>query len=159
MKHEGGCACGAVRYRLTAAPLFVHGCHCTDCQTETGSAFATNALIEAGEVELLQGEPVRVDTPSASGKGQAIWRCPRCFVALWSNYVGAGEAIRFLRAGTLDDPGDLQPDVHIYVRSKRPWVILPEGVPAFETYYDMKALWPAESWARVKAARGGPSRG
>lgn len=152
---QGGCACGEVRYRLAAEPIFVHGCHCSDCQTETGSAFAVNALIEADAVELLAGEPVPVDTPSASGRGQRIWRCPDCHVALWSNYAGLGAAVHFLRAGTLDDPGDLAPDVHIYVRSKRPWLRLPEGVPAFEAYYDMKAVWPEASRARLAAARRG----
>lgn len=150
---EGGCACGAVRYRLISEPMFVHGCHCSDCQRETGSAFAVNALIEADKVELLAAKPVAVETPSASGKGQVIWRCPACQVALWSNYAGMGKGVHFLRAGTLDEPGDLAPDVHIYTRSKRPWVRLPDGAPAFAGYYDMKALWPEESWARLKAAR------
>lgn len=153
---EGGCACGGVRYRLAAAPMFVHACHCADCQTETGSAFAINALIEADRVELLAGAPEPVDTPSASGRGQRIWRCAACRLALWSNYAGIGEAVHFVRGGTLDDPGAIEPDVHIYTRSKLPWVRLPEGAAAFEGYYDMKALWPEESRARLEAARGSP---
>ena len=151
---EGGCACGAVRYRLTGVPMFVHCCHCTSCQTETGSAFVLNALIESDRVETIAGAPEPVMTPSESGRGQNVWRCPECRVALWSNYGGATDIVRFVRVGTLDDPGALPPDVHIYTRSKLPWVILPDGTPAFEAYYDSKTLWPAESLARRKALFG-----
>ena len=151
---EGGCSCGAVRYRLTDAPMFVHCCHCTSCQTETGSAFVLNALIESDRVETIAGAPEPLMTPSESGKGQQIWRCPDCRVALWSNYGGAADRLRFVRVGTLDDSGALPPDVHIYTRSKLPWVILPDGVPAFEAYYDSKSLWPAASLERRKALFG-----
>ncbi len=151
---EGRCACGAVRYRLHGAPMFVHCCHCTDCQRETGSAFAINALYEADRIELLAGTTEAVATPSASGQGQTIHRCPACHVALWSHYAGAGEAVTFVRAGTLEEVATLAPDIHIYTRSKLPWVVLPESVPAVEEYYSPKAMWPAESQARWKAARG-----
>ena len=150
---EGGCACGGVRYRMSA-PMFVHCCHCTSCQTETGSAFAINALIEADRVETLKGSPEPVVTPSESGKGQQMWRCPDCHVAVWSNYGGTADILRFVRAGTLDDPAACPPDIHIFTRSKRPWVVLPEGVPAVEVYYDSKSMWPAESLARRKALFG-----
>jgi len=115
---DGGCACRQVRYRMTGEPLFVHCCHCSWCQRETGTAFALNAMIEADRLQLLEGEVCIVDTPSNSGKGQRIARCPRCSVALWSNYDGAGEAVRFVRVGTLDDPAALAPDVHIFTSSK-----------------------------------------
>ena len=151
---EGGCSCGAVRYRLKDAPMFVHCCHCTTCQTETGSAFVLNALIEADRVETIAGAPEPVMTPSESGRGQQIWRCPDCRVAVWSNYGGASDVLRFVRIGTLDAPGALPPDVHIYTRSKLPWVKLPEGTPAFEAYYDSKTLWLAASRDRIKALFG-----
>lgn len=147
---EGCCTCGAVRYQLTSLPLFVHCCHCRWCQRETGSAFALNAMIEADRVVLLQGEPGIVGTPSNSGKGQKISRCPICRVALWSNYAGAGEAIRFVRVGTLTDPDRFPPDIHIFTASKQPWVILPPGVPAVAEYYDRKSHWPAESVERYR---------
>ena len=151
---EGGCACGKVRYRLNREPMFVHCCHCTSCQTETGSAFAINALIESEQVETLQGAPEPIMTPTESGLGQQVWRCPDCKVALWSNYGGANDIIRFVRVGTLDRPGALPPDIHIYTRSKLPWVLLPIGVPAVEAYYDVPSMWPPESLARRKAALG-----
>ncbi|WP_108658595.1 GFA family protein [Acuticoccus kandeliae] len=147
----GGCACRRVRYVMETTPLFVHGCHCRWCQRETGSALVINAMIEADRVRLTSGEPHVVLTPSESGRGQRISRCPFCQIALWSNYAGSGERVRFVRVGTLDDPDRFPPDVHIYTRSKQPWLILPEGVPAFEEYYDRTALWPEESLRRREA--------
>ena len=144
----GGCDCRAVRYQMTSSPLFVHCCHCRWCQRETGSAFALNAMIESDRVVLLQGEPVVVNTPSNSGKGQKIARCPHCCIALWSNYSGAGEAVRFVRVGTLDEPDRLPPDIHIFTASKQPWVVLPPGTPAVQEYYDRQQFWPEESLAR-----------
>ena len=151
--YEGGCTCRAVRYRMTSRPMFVHCCHCRWCQRETGTAFALNALIEADRVELLAGEPERVDTPSQSGKGQKIWRCPRCRVALWSNYSQAGDALRFVRVGTLDEPGRLPPDIHIYTASKQPWVVLPPDTPAVPEFYKAADTWPKETFERWKALR------
>lgn len=145
---EGHCTCGAVRYRLTSAPLFVHCCHCRWCQRETGASFALNALIEADRVLLLKGEPEIVNTPSNSGKGQKIARCPTCRIALWSNYAGAGDAVRFVRVGTLDEPDRLPPDIHIFTSSKQPWVALPPGMPAVAEYYDREKYWPKESLER-----------
>ncbi len=148
---EGGCACGAVRYRLASAPLVVHCCHCLNCQRQTGSAFVINLLIEADRVELLAGDPQPVDVPRDDGSTQRIFRCPACQVAVFSEY-GRPE-IRFVRGGTLDEPRDVEPDVHIFTKSKVGWVALPEGVPAFEVYYDTKALWPAASLERLAAIR------
>ena len=146
---EGGCACGEVRYRLTSNPLFTHCCHCLNCQRQTGSAFVVNLLIEANRVKFLVGEPQPVDVPRSGGKKQRIFRCPRCQVAVFSRYTRAG--ISFVRGGTLDDPSSVSPDVHIYTRSKLSWVVLPDSVPAFPTYYDMKKLWPTASLDRFEA--------
>jgi len=148
---QGGCTCRAVRYRMTTAPLFVHCCHCRWCQRETGASFALNALIEADRVELLQGIPEVINTPSNSGKGQKIARCPVCRIALWSNYAGAGDAVRFVRVGTLDEPDRLPPDIHIFTASKQPWVVLPPGMAAVAEYYDREKYWPAASLERRRA--------
>lgn len=153
--HDGGCTCRNVRYRMTSRPLFVHCCHCRWCQRETGAAFALNAMIEADRVELLAGEPEMVLTPSESGKGQKIWRCPNCRVAVWSNYPGSGDAVRFVRVGTLDEPDAMPPDIHIFTMSKQPWVVLPEGATAVPEFYDVKKTWPAESLERGRALRRG----
>lgn len=149
----GRCTCGAVAFEVTVEPLIVHACHCRWCQRETGAAFAINALVESRCVSVRGAGPVLVDTPSASGRGQQIARCPDCRVALWSHYPGMGAAVSFVRVGTLDDPARLRPDIHIYVSSKLPWVVLPDGVPAAAEYYDMARVWPAASRARLRALR------
>lgn len=153
MHFDGRCTCGSIRYRMTSEPLFVHCCHCRWCQRETGASFALNAMIEADRVLLLQGDPVTVATPSSSGRGQKIIRCPACRVALWSNYAGAGDAIRFVRVGTLEDPDRFPPDIHIFTSSKQPWVLLPAGVRVVPEYYDLEACWPPSSLERRRALK------
>ena len=150
---EGGCACAAVRYRLVSRPMFVHCCHCRECQRQTGSAFVLNALIETDRVSSLSGNPEPVAVPTASGRPQEIYRCPLCKVAVWSVYGGVHKLL-FVRVGTLDDPAALTPNVHIYVRSKLPWVALPEGTPSFEAYYDSRQFWPQESLERRRVIFG-----
>ena len=145
---DGGCACRAVRYRMRTKPLWVNCCHCRWCQRETGASFALNALIEADRVEVLQGQPDVVMTPSNSGKGQKIVRCPTCRVAVWSHYAGAGDLMSFMRVGTLDEPDHLPPNIHIYTASKQPWVVLPPGMPAVPEYFDRNKYWPKESLDR-----------
>ena len=145
---EGGCSCNSVRYRLTDEPLFTHCCHCANCQRQTGSAFVINVLIEADRVELLAGEPHPVDVPRDDSSTQRIYRCPHCQIALYSEY--GWPEVWFVRAGTLDDPASVSPDVHIFTRSKLPWVELPASVPAFAIYYDRKTLWPPGSLDRIQ---------
>ncbi len=150
---DGGCTCGHVRYRMQGPPLFVHCCHCTWCQRESGAAFALNAMIEAERVSLLAGDVERVVTPSASGKGQVIVRCPRCHVAVWSHYAGNGDTVCFVRVGSLDEPWRAPPDIHIFTSTKQPWVVLPPSTPAVPEYYKSADHWPAASLARRAALR------
>lgn len=148
----GGCTCGGIRYRLRASPLFVHCCHCTWCQRETGSVFAVNALIERAAIDVLAGAPVLVELPSPSGRGQTFARCPECGLTLWSHYALGREKIAFVRTGTLDDPAIAPPDIHIYTSTMRPWVVLPAGVAAVPEYYRRADYWPAHAVARYRAA-------
>ena len=148
---EGGCFCKAFRYRLTSEPIFVHCCHCLNCQSQTGSAFVLNAIIETSHIEVLSGELVVSNVEPGSDRPHDIHRCPTCLVALWSDY-GRRPGVRFVRVGTLDDPRALSPDVHIYTRSKQLWIGLPGDVPAFEEFYPVKEVWPAESLERGRAA-------
>jgi hypothetical protein len=150
---EGGCTCRRVRYRMTRLPLFVHCCHCRWCQRETGTAFALNALVEAEHVALQGDAPELVHTPSASGRGQRIARCPTCRVAVWSHYPGGGDAVCFIRVGSLDEPDRLPPDMHIYTSSKQPWVVLPPGAAAVPEFYELEQHWPPASLARLRAAK------
>ncbi len=149
--HQGGCSCGGVRYRLNSAPMFVHCCHCLDCQKQTGGAFAINALMETDRIEMLAGEPQPVSMPTDSGRPHDVYRCEGCQVALWSDY-GRRPYLRFVRVSTLDQPHAVVPDVHIFTRSKVPWVGLPKAARAFEIFYDMKQEWPAESLERRRVA-------
>jgi len=150
---EGGCACGAVRYRVSGGPMIVHCCHCRYCQRETGSAFVINAVFEAERVACEGPALDAVLTPSASGKGQVIHRCPTCRVALFSNYAQSGSAMRFLRVGTLDDPDALPPDVHIYTLSKQPWLTLAPDARTFDAFYDPRKVWSAEAQQRFLAVK------
>jgi hypothetical protein len=147
---EGGCACGAVRYRLTAAPLIVHACHCRDCQRLTGTAFVTNIWIEKRFVESNDAPLQSNIVAAGSGKPHEVFRCANCGTALWSKYHAAPGATVLLRAGTLDDPGTVMPDVHIFTRSKVPWLDLPAGVRSFEGFYKLAEVWPAESQERLR---------
>jgi len=149
---EGGCTCRSVRYRVAAPSMMTHCCHCRWCQRETGSAFVINAIVETSALEVT-GQTEMVDTPSQSGNGQKIVRCPLCRVALWSHYSQGGPKLAFVRVGTLDDPDAVPPDVHIYVASKQPWVRLPEGARSFAEFYNVREVWPPEALARAQAAR------
>ncbi len=149
---EGGCSCGEVRYRLASEPLFIHCCHCLNCQRQTGSAFVINLLIEADRVEALSGEPRPVEVPRDDGSTQRIFRCPTCQIAVFSQY--SRRDVHFVRGGTLDVPSAVTPDVHIFTRSKLPWVSLPKGVPSFDVYYDKNELWPAASLEHFEALGG-----
>ncbi|MEZ5922774.1 MAG: GFA family protein [Hyphomicrobiaceae bacterium] len=150
---EGGCTCRHIRYRLIGKPMIVHACHCRWCQRETGTAHAMNAVYEADRVLHIAQEPELIDTPSASGKGQRIARCPICRVAVWSNYAGFGPLARFVRVGTLDDPDFCPPDVHIYTDSKQAWVIIPAGVKSYPEYYERADVWSPESIERLRTLR------
>ena len=138
MPIRGGCLCGKARYRMAAEPLIVHACHCTQCQRLTGSAFALNALIERDKVALLSGALTDFRFP---GSRHTASFCDACGGYLWSEYPSHFEPCRFVRVGTLDEPDRFPPDVHIYTATKQPWVILPDGVPVFEEFYDQAQVW------------------
>jgi hypothetical protein len=148
---EGGCDCKSIRYRMNTKPLFVHCCHCSWCQRESGASFALNAMIESDRVVNLGTEPEVIHTPSDSGLGQLIFRCPNCKVAVWSHYSGAGPIVKFVRVGTLDNPDACPPEIHIFTQSKQPWVNLQGNAPAVDEYYDRDVFWPPESLKRREA--------
>jgi len=147
----GRCTCGQVTYRMTAAPMITHACHCSWCQRETGTTFALNTLIETDRLEVT-GAVDYVMTPSASGKGQEIARCPSCRVAVFSHYAGAGRVLAFVRVGTLDTPAACPPDVHIFTATKQPWLVFPEGAKVFEEYYKSAEVWSPEALDRRRVA-------
>lgn len=147
-RREGGCRCGAIRYELVGEPLFTHACHCTDCQ-KRGGPFGLSMLVEEGQVRLLQGAPVSVEVVADSGRSKSSHFCRSCGTAVWGRSA-ARPGLLVLRPNTLDDTSWFVPQAHIWTRSKQPWVSLPAGVPAFETVYDARELWPEASLARLR---------
>jgi len=150
--YEGGCACSAVRFRLTSEPMFVHCCHCTECQRLTGSAFAVNALIEADRVHLLRGTPRARVVPTEMGRTRTIYRCPDCGVGLWSQHPDLGERVALVHTGTLDEGRRLAPQAHCFAQSRQPWVTLPPGAYVADAHYELEACWPVASLQRLDAA-------
>ena len=150
MDQQGGCACGKTRYRLTASPLIVHACHCRDCQRLSGSAFAVNLWIERRFVEADHARLGSNTVTAGSGKPHQIFRCPDCGTALYSKYHAAPGDTVLLRAGTLDHPEAVTPDVHIFTRSRLPWVELPAGARSFEGFYKLAEIWPEQSRERLR---------
>ena len=147
---SGQCSCGAVTYRLSSEPMFVHCCHCYDCQRQTGSAYVLNALIETDRI-AVEGELTEVHLPTPSGGGKVVKRCAACGDAIYSHYLIRGSGIAFVRVGTLDDSAACPPDVQIFTESKQPWVPLSADIPAFEAFYDIDELWHEESLQRRRA--------
>lgn len=149
-KLAGGCACGAVRYELNAAPLIVHACHCRDCQRITGGPFVINMWIEARFVEANAAPLKSFRLHGGSGKLHEVFFCGTCGVFMWSRYgIVPGDCL-FVRGGTLDHPEAIKPDVHIFTRTKLPWLELPKDAIAFESIYNLADVWPAESLERLR---------
>lgn len=153
MNLRGGCACGNIRYQLTSSPLIVHACHCRDCQRITGSAFVINIWMEKKFVETGPAQPNSFKLKGGSGQTHEVFFCGQCGVYVWSRYHGAPGDALFVRAGTLDNPDAVTPDVHIFTRSKLPWLNLPAGAQAFESFYKIDKVWSAESLERLRLNR------
>ena len=150
--YEGGCSCRQVRYRMLRPPMYVHCCHCTWCRRESGAAFALNGMVEGSAVALSHGEVEIIDTPTKSGRGQQVSRCPTCRVALWVNFSTAGAAIHVVRMGTLDHGELFPPDVHIFTSTKLPWVVLGDDIPAYAEFYTKPEMWSQQSMERYDTA-------
>ena len=149
-ERTGGCACGAVRYRLTRDPLIVHACHCRDCQRITGSAFVINLWIERKYVESTGAKPASFVLAGGSGKDHEVFFCAACGTYVWSDYQTISSPCLFVRAGTLDEPSGVVPDIHIFTRTKLPWVRLPEGARAVPDRYKLEEVWPPEMLQRLR---------
>ncbi len=150
---EGRCSCGEIQFRMKREPMFVHCCHCTDCGRESGTGTGLNAVIEADEIELVSGRLEETLLESHSGKGQKVYRCPKCQTAVWGIYNTMGPHVFFVRVGALENAETCVPNVQVYTRSKLPWVVLNPDIPAFEKFYSFKEQWPSKSIERLKAAR------
>jgi hypothetical protein len=133
--------------------MFVHCCHCTRCQRETGGPFAHHAMVEFTAMSLTLGEPEFVKVPTDSGNTHWVARCPACRTAMWNEHGSRQAITRYVRVGTLDEPARFPPQAHIYVRSKQPWLKLPPEVATFQGGYNAARIWPALSLERYEAAK------
>ncbi len=149
MNLEGGCSCKAIRYKLTATPLIVHACHCRDCQRITGGPFVINIWIESRFVDAGSAQPKSFPLKGGTGKLHEVFFCANCGTYVWSKYHIVPSDCLFVRAGTLDNPDAVKPDVHIFTRTKLPWFELPKDARAFESAYQLKDVWTAESLERL----------
>ena len=128
----GGCKCGAVRFRMEAAPMITHCCHCRSCQRISGSAFGINAMVERDRLTMLEGTP----EPFLGPDDGRMLRCPACRSTLWAYHRHFGEAVAFVGVGMLDEGERLAPEAHYFIRSKHPWIVLPADIPAFDELGD-----------------------
>jgi len=133
---EGGCACGAVRYRLTKAPPFIYTCHCSDCQKLTTSAFTLSAPVARDTLEITQGTLkswTRTTTESGRPTDQHV--CANCGVRIYSEPPQAPDRVT-LRLGTLDDTSWLRPAAAIWMKSAQPWFIPTPDMLTFDKQPD-----------------------
>lgn len=150
MSLTGGCICGQVRYELNDEPLFVHACHCTDCQRFSGSAFVVLMGVEKARLSVT-GETSSVSNPTPSGSGYDAHFCSNCATIIWNKYHFVELPLVALRAGTLDDPFAVAPAYHIFTQSKQPWVSIPNDTPAFEGWLEPGEAWTPATIARLEA--------
>ncbi|MEQ9643359.1 MAG: GFA family protein [Alphaproteobacteria bacterium] len=150
MTMTGRCACGAVTYRITDAPLFTQACHCTDCQRSTGSAFVVHLVLAEPDFEI-EGKTRMATVPSGSGAGCELHACAKCATYIWVRYLYHKVPVIAVRGGTLDDPAAAPPQAHIFTRSMQPWLTLPDGVPRFDEAFARDDVWPAASCRKYDA--------
>jgi hypothetical protein len=148
-EREGGCGCGAVRYRLAGDPIFVNNCHCRQCQQQTGGTSVVNGFIEADNVTLIHGALTEHIVKTGSGGPHVICRCAQCGSALWSFYPRLGRLGLGFRVSTLDDPASVRPDAVIFLSEAMPWVAHPDGIPGFARSYAVADVLPPERVARM----------
>lgn len=130
MNIHGSCHCGYIRFEAEADPEKVALCHCTDCQTSTGSAFRTNVPVRGGDFRMLSGEPtIYIKTTAESGNPRAQAFCPRCGTSIYSTTPGDGaKASYMVRVGTLSERDRLAPKMQNWFCSAQPWVTGLAGV-------------------------------
>jgi len=148
---EGGCGCGHLRYRVEGEPIFVNNCHCRLCQRQTGSTSVVNAFFESERVTVTSGALTEFTTKGGSGGDHTICRCATCGTTVFSYYPRVGRVGTGIRVGSFDNPDGFTPTAIVFTESKMPWVPLPEGIPAFEQYYNPKELVSEANFARLIA--------
>jgi hypothetical protein len=129
---EGGCQCGAIRYRLTGEPEWLAVCHCTNCKRQSGGAFSMSLRMRAADVQLSSGEPKRWTLLSDDGSRAKICHfCATCGVRLWHEHPEAGAF--HVKPGTLDDTSQLVPRYEGWTIRKLPWLTISGLKASFNT--------------------------
>jgi hypothetical protein len=129
-ERTGGCACGAIRFKITAPLMGVGVCHCKDCQKAAGGPPNYACLVPASALEVTKGEPKLYVCKSESGADAVRAFCADCGSPLWSKSPLA--PLIPVKLGALDDSSDLKPDIHMFVSSAASWHLMHEGLPTFE---------------------------
>jgi hypothetical protein len=136
----GGCVCGAVRYTWTPSIKFKsYACHCTDCQKRSGSSFSLQQLALEADF-AVEGDMIEGGFTQPSGARALLFACPKCH----SRIYGANDTrpgVLIIRAGTFDHNKSISPDVHVWVRSKQPWIALPPEAKVMDTQPDTADGW------------------
>jgi hypothetical protein len=149
---QGACICGFVRYEIIAEPITLFACHCSDCQTVTGSGFVLALWVPYGGVSVLKGEARPYERTEADNRRRIIFRCPHCLTVLWSERPDSKEYVT-IYAGTLDDSPVLRPVGHIWTRDAQTWLALPKDSLRYdENPPDMQPL--IEAWRRRNESEG-----
>jgi hypothetical protein len=125
---EGGCACQAVRYRVTAKPVAMLNCHCRDCQRSSGTAYSSILVVPAPAFTLLQGAPRAHETLAESGNRVRREHCPTCGAPLFARNASLTGFVG-IRPASLDDPSWFSPTVDIWTASAHPWDVMDPDRP------------------------------
>jgi hypothetical protein len=145
----GGCQCGAVRYEIAAEPTTVYTCHCTDCQRQTGAAFALSMVVPRAAIRITVGTPREWQRPgahTAGGTATACLLCGTCGTRLY-HLPSRKPEIAVVKPGTLDDTAWLDAVGHIWTKSAQPWIKIPDDMVLFEgqppDFIALEAAWAA----------------
>jgi len=126
----GGCQCGAIRYQVTGPALKLYVCHCTECRKQSASAFGVSVFVPRDALRLTRGTPKFWSRPTDSGNVLDCAFYPDCGARLWHQRRGATDTLS-IKAGSLDEPVDLRPAVHIWTSRMLPGIVLPDGAVRF----------------------------
>jgi hypothetical protein len=128
---EGGCRCGAIRYRLNVETLpNVYACHCRDCQTWSGSAFSLQIIVPESQLEVTGDPAIYERTSPESGRTSRQRGCPVCFTRIYNTNSARPGSVT-LRAGSLDRSDELKVVAHIWTKRKMQGIVIPDGVPSW----------------------------
>ena len=139
---SGGCQCGAVRYTLTSDKITAYACHCRECQKQSASAFALSVPARRQDL-TVRGAPAVYERSTESGSRTKCWFCPDCGTRLYHQSARSPDRVT-VKGGTLDDTSELLPIAHLWVSRKQSWLVLPRGVPIYETQPEDLAAWRHE---------------